>query len=222
MIKAEGKPLEEIQAMIADYERIVIVGCGTCVTISFAGGEKEVGVLASKLRMVNRLNGQDKKFAEAVVLRQCEPEYVEEVADLVSQADAVISLACGIGAQAMADRYPDIPVFPGVNTKFLGLAVEHGNLRERCVACGDCVLGITAGICPIARCSKQLLNGPCGGSQDGKCEIDPDVDCAWQLIYDRLKAQGRLDLMMRIVPPKDWSRDRFGGPRRIVREDVKL
>jgi len=222
MIKAEGKPLKEIQAMIADYERVLIVGCGTCVTISFAGGEKEVGVLASKLRMANRLKGGNQKFAEAVVLRQCEPEYIEEVADLVSEADAVLSLACGVGVQAMADRYPDKPVFPGVNTKFLGLAVEQGVLQERCVACGNCVLGSTAGICPIARCAKQLLNGPCGGSQNGKCEIDPDLDCAWHLIYERLKARGQLELMMRITPPKDWSTDRDGGPRKIVREDVKL
>jgi ferredoxin len=222
MITAEQKPLEEIKGMIADYQKILILGCGTCVTICFAGGEKEVGTLASALRMATRLDGQDKEFIEATVQRQCEYEFNEEVADLIKEADVVLSLACGIGVQTMNKQFPDKLTLPGLNTTFLGQPVEQGVWDERCQACGNCILYMTGGICPIARCAKSLLNGPCGGSQNGKCEINPEVECAWQLIYDRLKALGRLDLMMEVTPAKDWSTSRDGGPRKIVREDLRL
>jgi len=222
MIKAEQKPIAEIKEMIAPYKKVLILGCGTCVTISFAGGEKEVGLLASGLRITSAMEGQDKTFAEATVQRQCEWEFIDEVADPINRADAVVSLACGIGVQALAERYPDKVILPGVNTTFLGMAVEQGVLVERCRACGDCVLGLTGGVCPIARCAKSLLNGPCGGSQNGKCEIDPELDCAWQLILDRLGRLGQLDRLDTIMPPKDWSKDYDGGPRKIVREDLKL
>jgi len=222
MIKAKQKPIAEIQEMLAPYDRVLVLGCGTCVTISFAGGEKEVGLLASSLRLAAAMVGQDKVFGEATVQRQCEWEFVDEMADEINAADAVLSLACGIGVQALAERYPDKVVLPGVNTTFLGMAIEHGVLVERCRACGDCVLGTTAGVCPIARCAKNLQNGPCGGSQNGKCEVNPDLDCAWQLIYDRLSRLGQLEKMQAIHPPKDWSKDYDGGPRKIVREDLKL
>ncbi len=222
MIVAEQKPLDEIKAMIADYEKILIVGCGTCVTVCFAGGEKEVGILASSLRMATKLDGQNKEFLEATVQRQCEYEYNEEVAEQIKEADVILSLACGIGVQTLTEQFPEKLTLPGLNTTFLGQPTEQGVWAERCQACGDCVLALTGGICPIARCSKSLLNGPCGGSQNGKCEIDPDIDCAWQLIYDRLKALDKLDLMMQIKPVKDWSTGRDGGPRRIVREDLRL
>ncbi len=222
MIKAKQKPLAEIRALIAPYQKILILGCGTCVTISFAGGEKEVGLLASSLRIAAGMDGLQKTFAEATVQRQCEWEFIDAVADQIKRADAVLSLACGIGVQALAERYPDKVVLPGVNTTFLGMAIEHGVLVERCRACGDCVLGLTAGICPIARCAKNLLNGPCGGSQKGKCEVDPEMDCAWQLIYDRLARLGQLDRMEVLQPPKDWAKDYDGGPRKIVREDLRL
>ena len=222
MIKAEPKPIAEIRQMIAPYHRVLILGCGTCVTISFAGGEKEVGLLASSLRIASAMEGQDKTFAEGTVQRQCEWEFIDAVAEDINRADAVISLACGIGVQALAERYPDKVILPGVNTTFLGMAIEHGVLVERCRACGDCILGRTAGICPIARCAKNLLNGPCGGSQNGKCEVDPELDCAWQLIYDRLSRLGLLESMTQIQAPKDWSKDYDGGPRKIIREDLRL
>jgi hypothetical protein len=222
MIKAKQKPIAEIKTLIAPYKKILILGCGTCVTISFAGGEKEVGMLASSLRIASAMEGQDKTFAEATVQRQCEWEFIDAVADQINKADAVISLACGIGVQALAERYPDKVILPGVNTTFLGMAIEHGVLVERCRACGDCVLGLTAGVCPIARCAKNLLNGPCGGSHDGKCEVNPETDCAWQLIYDRLGRLGQVQQMDVLMPSKDWSKDYDGGPRKIVREDLKL
>jgi len=222
MIIGEQKPLDEIKEMSADYEKILILGCGTCVTVCFAGGEKEVGVLASALRMATRLDGQGKEIVEATVQRQCEYEYNDEVADLVREADAVLSLACGIGVQTMNEQFPDKITLPGLNTTFLGQPTEQGVWAERCQACGNCVLALTAGICPIARCSKSLLNGPCGGSNNGQCEIDPKVDCAWQLIYERLKSLDKLAQMTEIQPARDWSTSRDGGPRKIVREDLRL
>ncbi len=222
MIIGEQKPLDGIKEMITDYQKILILGCGTCVTVCFAGGEKEVGVLASALRMATRLEGQPKEFTEATVQRQCEYEYNEEVADLLKGADAVLSLACGIGVQTMNEQFPEIITLPGLNTTFLGQPIEQGVWDERCQACGNCILDKTAGICPIARCSKSIFNGPCGGSVGGKCEIDPEIVCAWQLVYDRLNALGKLELLTEILPVKDWSTSRDGGPRTIVREDLRL
>ena len=221
MIVGEQKPLEEIKDIIADHERILVLGCGTCVTVCFAGGEKEVGILASALRMASKIDGQTKVFDEATVQRQCEWEFLEVLEEEVKNHDLVLSMACGIGVQAIVERFPEARVAPAVNTGFLGIPQEHGLWTERCAACGECILHRTAGICPIARCAKSLLNGPCGGSQNGKCEIDPQVSCAWQLIYERLKAQGRLDQMLEIMPAKDWSTSRHGGPRRLVREDLR-
>ena len=222
MIIGEQKPLDEIKEMIAGYQKILVLGCGTCVTVCFAGGEKEVGILASSLRMSTRLDGQDKEVVEATVQRQCEYEYNEEVADLLREADAVLSLACGIGVQTMNEQFPDKITLPGLNTSFLGQPMEQGVWDERCQACGNCVLDKTAGICPVARCSKSIFNGPCGGSVGGKCEIAPEIDCAWQLIYDRLKTLGKLELLTEIQPVKDWATSRDGGPRKIVREDLRL
>jgi ferredoxin len=221
MIVGEQKPLEEIKEIIADHQKILVVGCGTCVTVCFAGGEKEVGILASALRMATRIDGREKQIDEATVQRQCEWEFLDGLKEQLQEHDLILSMACGIGVQAIVERFPETIVAPAVNTSFLGMPVEHGLWSERCAACGECILYRTAGICPIARCAKSLLNGPCGGSQQGKCEVDPEVPCAWQLIYDRLKEQGRVDQMMEILPAKDWSTSRHGGPRRLVRDDLR-
>ena len=222
MIVAEQKPIDEVKGLLGDAKKVLIVGCGTCVTVCFAGGEREAAILGSLLRMSTKLDGSPKEVTEATVQRQCEWEYLDTIRDRVAEADIVLSLGCGVGVQALAERYPDAVVVPGLNTKFMGLPLEQGVWAERCAACGQCLLGLTGGICPIARCSKQLLNGPCGGSSKGKCEVNPDIECAWQLIYDKLKAQGRLHLLMEITPAKDWRTSRDGGPRKIVREDLRL
>ncbi len=222
MIVAEQKPIEEIKTLVNEAQKVLVVGCGTCVTVCFAGGEKEAGILGSLLRMSTKLDGHEKEVREVTVQRQCEWEYLDVIREQVGDADMVLSLGCGIGVQAMAEHFPNAVVVPGLNTSFLGLPVEQGVWVERCAACGNCLLGLTGGICPIARCSKQLLNGPCGGSSKGKCEVNSDIDCAWQLIYDKLKAQNRLHLIMEITPPKDWRTSRDGGPRKIVREDLRL
>ena len=222
MIVGEQKPLDEIKDMIAGYRKVLIVGCGTCVTVCFAGGEKEVGILASALRMKSKLDNEEIIVDEVTVQRQCEWEYLDAIGEEIEAHDLVLSLGCGIGVQAIAERFPNARVVPGLNTSFLGLPEEQGVWAERCAACGNCILDKTAGICPIARCAKSLLNGPCGGSQGGKCEIDPQVECAWQLIYDRLQARGELELLEEIIPPRDWSSSRDGGPRRVIREDLKI
>lgn len=222
MIVAEQKPLEEIKTLVGDAEKVLVVGCGTCVTVCFAGGAREAAIMASSLRMSSKLDGGEKTVTDVTVQRQCEWEYLDQIADEVGSVDVVLSLGCGIGVQALAEHFPNAWVVPGLNTSFLGLPTEQGVWAERCAACGDCVLGLTGGICPIARCSKSLLNGPCGGSEDGHCEIDPDTPCAWQLIYDNLKSKGKLEVLMDLQPPKNWKTSRDGGPRKIVREDLRL
>jgi ferredoxin len=222
MIVAEQKPLAEIKEMLNGRQKVLVVGCGTCVTVCFAGGEKEVGILSSALRMATRLDGNGIAFDEVTVQRQCEWEYIDPLAGRLENYDVILSLGCGIGVQTLAERFPSKLVLPGLNTKFMGLPVEQGLWEERCQACGDCILDMTGGICPIARCSKQLLNGPCGGSQNGKCEINPETPCAWQLIWERMSALGQLDRLMEVQLPKNWSSSRDGGPRRIIRDDLRL
>jgi ferredoxin len=222
MIVAEQKPLDEIKGLIAEAQKVLVVGCGTCVTVCHAGGEKEADILAASLRMATKLEGQAKDVTQVTVQRQCEWEYLDPIREQIDSSDVVLSIGCGIGVQAIAERFPDKWVVPGLNTTFLGLPPEQGVWEERCAACGACILGVTGGICPIARCAKQLLNGPCGGSQDGICEVNTDTPCAWQLIYDRLKALDKLHLILEIQPAKDWSSSRDGGPRRITREDLRL
>ncbi len=220
MIVADQKPIEEIIDQVKDFGTILIAGCNECVTVCEAGGKKEVGILASALRMYFMKQGKTVTIDEITLERQCDQPYLEELRSRIDRYDAVISLACGVGVQFMAEKYPETPIFPGVDTLFMGVTEERGIWSERCQGCGQCILGRTAGICPISRCAKRLLNGPCGGSTKGKCEINKDLDCAWQLIIDRLKALGRFEDYETIVPIKDWSTERAGGPRRVVREDV--
>ncbi len=220
MITAVRKPMDEILAYVKPYKQILLVGCNECVTVCAAGGRKEVGVLSSALQMAFMQSGKTLVVKEMTLERQCDPEYVEELVQYIDQVDAVLSMACGCGVQEIARRYKDKPVYPAVNTTFMGASERQGVWAERCQGCGDCVLGLTGGICPIARCSKRLLNGPCGGSTGGKCEVNPDIDCAWQLIWDRLKALGIEDRYENIIPAKDWRTSRDGGPRKIIREDL--
>jgi ferredoxin len=220
MITAERKPIEELIEYLSPYQRILLVGCNECVTVCSAGGRKEVGILSSALQMAFMKAGKTLEVKEVTLERQCDPEYVEELVNQIDQVEAVMSMACGCGVQEIARRYKTKPVFPAVNTEFMGASERQGVWVERCQGCGECVLGLTGGICPIARCSKRLLNGPCGGSTNGKCEVDPSIDCAWQLIWDRLKALGIEDRYEENIAAKDWRTGRGGGPRKIIREDL--
>ena len=219
MIVGERKSFEEIQALLKGCKRVLLVGCGTCVKVCFAGGDKEVAVLASQLNIANNKAKKKVEITELCVERQCENEFIDEVARAYNGHDMIMSMACGAGVQMLAARFPNTPVAPAVNTTFLGLLDRQGMFLENCQGCGNCVLGEFGGVCPVTRCSKSLFNGPCGGSSDGRCEVNPDVPCAWQEIYDRLKALGQLDKLRRTVPPKDWTTARHGGPRKLIRED---
>lgn len=221
MIVADRKPIEEIIGYIKDAQKVLIVGCNECVTVCEAGGKKEVGVLASALRMYFMNQGKDVKIDEVTLERQCDHEYLEELRNTIDQYQAVVSLACGVGVQFMSEKYFKTPVFPGVNTCFMGVTEERGVWSERCQGCGQCILATTGGICPVSRCAKRLFNGPCGGSSKGMCEIGGEVPCAWQIIIDRLTALGRLDDYEKLAPIKDWSKERAGGPRKVIREDVR-
>ena len=219
MITAEQKPLDEIREMIAPFKRLLVVGCGSCVAECAAGGEKETGMLASTLRMAAKMEGQEKVIREKTLERQCVKEFVLLLDDMIRDYDALLSLGCGAGVQAVADMFPEIPVIPALNTEFLGETKDQGLWVENCLGCGDCMLYHFGGICPLARCSKHLLNGPCGGSVGGKCEINPEIPCAWQLIIDRLEEHHGLERLESIYPPKDWSKKQGRGPRKIIRED---
>jgi len=222
MIVAEPKSLAEIAGYIKDAKKVLVMGCGGCVTVCLSGGQKEVDILAVSLRMLRAKEGKPIETVCETLERQCDKEYVEKMSTLLEGVDCVVSLACGVGVQYLAERYPEVLVVPAQNTKFIGGTTEHGIWEERCGLCGECILASTGGICPIIRCSKSILNGPCGGSSDGKCEVNPDTPCAWTLIYEQLKRQGRLANLQEVFPVKDWSKSRDGGPRKYVREDVLL
>ena len=219
MITAEQKPVEEIREMIAPFKRILVLGCASCVAECAAGGQKETAMMASALRMAARMEDMDVLIEEMTIDRQCVEEFVIRLDDVIGSYDAVLSLGCGAGVQAVADMYQEIPVIPALNTEFLGETKGQGLWVENCLGCGDCMLYYFGGVCPLARCSKQVLNGPCGGSVDGRCEVDSEIPCAWQLIIDRLTRFNALDRLENIYPPKQWSKKQGKGPRKIIRED---
>lgn len=216
MIVAERKSFQEIRKMLGDANKILVVGCGTCVAVCMAGGEKEVEILGSQLRLEAQREGKNHEVTEVTVERQCDKEYLEPLAKKVAEADIVISLACGAGVQFLAEMYDTKVVVPGVNTKFIGVAEREGVWSQRCMACCDCVLADTGGICPITICPKGILNGPCGGTNEGKCEVDKDKDCAWTLIYNRLEKTGRLENIKQLFPPKRY--DVQTKPAKVVHE----
>ena len=222
MIVAKQKPVDEILAMIEPYKRVLVLGCGTCVTVCYAGGEKEVAIVASALRLACSAKGWQKEIVENTILRQCDQEFVTPIQPDIEKVDAIVSLACGVGINFMSERITKIlPVFPGVNTTFMGACEELGVWGERCAGCGECILDKTGGLCPVARCAKTIMNGPCGGTKDGKCEIGHGTPCGWYLIVERMKKLGQLHKLEEIMPPKDWRTGRDGGPRKLVLEDVK-
>jgi ferredoxin len=222
VIVAERKPIDEVTSSLKGCSNILVVGCSTCVAECAVGGEEEVETLASLLRIAMGTEARPVRVRTKTLERQCEWEFVEELAEILPGTDAVLSMACGIGVQALCERFPEVPIYPGVNTTSLCLREDQGLWSARCAACGDCVLGETFGVCPVARCAKSMLNGPCGGTRkDGKCEVDENVDCAWNLIVERAAARGQLESLMKVRPTKDWSNSGHGGPKRIVREDLR-
>ncbi len=222
MIVAERKKIPEILDIIKDHKNVLVLGCGTCVTVCLAGGEREVSIISSALRIASKKSGKYIKFNEFTIERQCDNVFIEGAAEEISKNDAVLSLGCGAGVQAIAERYPEKPVYAGLNTSFLGILESRGVWTEKCAQCGACVLADFGGICPVTRCAKHLLNGPCGGSREERCEISPDQPCAWQMIYKRLTDIGETDKIRKIYPMKDWSKSLAGGCRTIIREDHRI
>ena len=219
MIVAERKPFDEITELLGDAGKVLVLGCGSCVTVCLTGGERQAEMLASQLALAARTAGRKMSVDFDCITRQCDREFTEDLRDL-SEYDAVLSIACGVGVGFMSGLYPDVKILPGLNTTFYGANTAEGMWEEYCHGCGDCALGWTGGICPVARCSKSLINGACGGTNDGKCEIDKDMDCAWYLIYTRLKDLHRLDELRKMRPARQWSKDRGKGVRRLSREEM--
>lgn len=224
MIVGERKPIRELLEMIERYNNILMVGCKGCVTVCNAGGKKEVAILAAALRIARGKEQKPVTIDELTLDRQCEPEFISWLDDPIKKNnyDAIISLACSIGPQYIAAAFDDMAVLPGLNTNFMGGTIEHGIWGEYCSACGNCGIHKFGGLCPITRCAKGLLNGPCGGSTGGRCEVNKDMDCVWELIYKRMKKLGQLNMLEQNIGAKDWSTSLSGGPRKIIREDLTI
>lgn len=222
MIVAQRKTIPELKNIINGHKNILVLGCGTCVTVCLAGGEREVAIISSALRIAFKKTYEPIKVTELTIERQCDNVFIETAAEEIKKNDAVLSLGCGAGVQAIAERFPDKPVYAGLNTAFLGILESRGVWTEKCAQCGACVLADFGGICPVTRCAKHMLNGPCGGSRLERCEISPNQPCAWQLIYKRLNDIGQLDKIKMIYPAKDWSKSLAGGSRTIIREDHRI
>ena len=220
MIVAKRKPFEEIKEMLKGYKKVLNVGCGTCVSVCLAGGEKEVAILNAELDMARKLEDDPIEIHGQTIERQCDREYLAELDDMIKKEnfDALLSMACGVGIQFLAERFPSIPTFPAVDTTGLAVNQAVGWYEERCRSCSQCVLGITGGICPITMCAKGLLNGPCGGTNKGSCEISADQACAWFKIHERLSAQGRLDSIRKINLARGWK-DQI--PRNLIQPGYK-
>jgi hypothetical protein len=205
MIVTTLKPLDEILDSISPYRRILIAGCDGCTQPP--RGLREAKMLKQLLELGGKLRGKEFEFEVISVVKQCDTVLtVSALKPYVDDVDAVLSLACGAGPQTVAEVFPDLPVIPAQNSHFIGMDDRaEGTLQDSCAACGDCILALTGGICPVTRCSKGLLSGACGGARNGKCELDPERDCAWELIYQRLKRLGKLEKLKEMVPPKDYS-----------------
>jgi len=222
MIVASPKSITELKTIIAGHKRVLFAGCGTCVTVCLAGGEREVSLSSYAMRMARRLDGNPIEIDQITIERQCENEFLKDLVEPASKVEAIVSFGCGAGVQAIAERFPRKPVYAGLNTQFLGVLEEQATWTEKCLGCGDCMLAQFGGICPVTRCAKRLLNGPCGGSLETRCEVDPDRPCAWQLIYARLKDIDQLERIEEVVPPKDWRPAWYGGARKIIRKEHQV
>ena len=213
MIIAEQKALAEIQDMVAPYRKVLVVGCGTCMTFCSAGGPDQVNKLAGELLSENK----DRIVDKTTIPRQCSMKFIDRLEKKVGNYESILSMACGNGVQAVASRFPDKPILPALNTQFIGVEKEPGVWTENCLACGDCILWRTGGVCPVTRCAKSLLNGACGGASEGRCEVSKDRPCAWQEIYYALKRLNMLHYLKEKPQVKDWPIH----PGKVVREDLR-
>ena len=196
-----AKPMEAVLRGLEGYDRVFIAGCGTCATMCRTGGVDEVAAMSKALEEAGKL-----VTATLVIPTACDTlthECMEQNREAMEDAQVALVMSCAFGVQTVAG-YVGRPVQPALDTLFFGLETTPGHFSEVCMQCGDCVLAQTAGICPVTACHKGLLNGPCGGTNNGMCEIDSSIDCAWTLIYNRLKEIGRIDLMRTTCKPKNF------------------
>ena len=213
MVVSEKKPIEELLGYLKGAKKVVLVGCGDCASACKTGGEPEIAEMKETLAA----NGIE-VTGSVIIPTSCNlllgKKELKAVKDALKEADAVVSMACGDGTQTIMKnvKKQNIPVYPANDTLFIGEVERVGKFEEACKACGECELGWTGGICPVTMCAKGLVNGACGGAKNGKCEVSPDNDCAWVLIYERLKALGQLDNMKEVRAPKDYSKQL--NPRR--------
>lgn len=210
------KPMEEVEQLLDGFGRVFIVGCGTCVTLTLTGGEPEVQAMKEKL-------GQKGKLVTGTVVLPvaCDnltSEAWKEYSRQIELADLLLIMTCAFGVQTVARQLKKM-VIPALDTLFIGKETSLGLFDEICTQCGTCIIGETGGICPVTSCHKGMVNGPCGGTNNGKCEIGSDRDCAWTLIYNRLKELGRLDSMRKLQKPKNHHGEPMPGKWR--REEVK-
>jgi len=205
VIVTTQKPLDEILDFLSPYNSILIAGCDGCTQPP--RGLREARTLAQLLELGGKLRSKNFNLRVTTLPKQCDSYLtLTTLQAQIEGIEAILSLACGLGVQTITQVLPDCPAFPSQNTLFIGAEIrEDSTLEERCAACGDCMLAITGGICPIARCAKSLLNGPCGGSQHGKCEIDPEKDCAWDLVIKRLEKLGRVSALEEIRAPRNFG-----------------
>jgi hypothetical protein len=202
----QKKPEEDIDCLLKGLNRIFIIGCGTCTTLTRTGGEPEVRDLKKSLSEKGKLI-----TGTTVVPVACDNltlEFLKEFGQQIEQSDALLITSCAFGVQTIARQLKKM-VVPAVNTMFIGKETAFGVFDEICTQCGTCIIGETGGICPVTNCHKGLVNGPCGGTNHGKCEIDVNKDCVWTLIYNRLKDLGRLDCMRKYQKP----RNHLGEPK---------
>jgi len=227
MIGQTQKPIEEILEYLKDNEKIVVVGCGGCATVFHTGGEQEVKEMAEKLSKAGKkvLAGIAPPFGEFTCYAPWSKSRLNQYRKEIEESDAILMLSCGDGVQVVRELILEEefniikPIYPGTNP--IGHMGGGPTLfKEKCQQCGECELGKFAGICPLTQCAKGLLNGPCGGTNNGKCEVDPERDCAWVKIYERLKALDMLEKMNEIVEPKDWSK--MTRPRQIEVAPLEL
>lgn len=209
MIISQQKNREELLQNLEGKKRLFLVGCGACATACKSGGEEEVFQLQEWLASVGREVTGSVIIDEACHIMRAARD-LRHHRDAVAEADALVVLACGAGVQSISSN-TDKRVIAGLDSLFLGNIRRLGQYEEKCSLCGACILNETAGICPVTTCAKGLLNGPCGGMEEGHCEADREVECAWHSIYERLKKQGRQGVFARTVPPKNWGKLRKPG-----------
>lgn len=196
----QPKPEEELDRLLDNLVRVFLVGCGTCATLTHTGGEPEVQAMKeSLLKKGKMVTGH---LVLPVACDNMARESLAECEGAIRQAEVLVILSCAFGVQTLARQFNKL-VVPALDTLFMGKETGPGQFGEICTQCGQCILGETAGICPVTACHKGLVNGPCGGTDQGRCEIDRDRDCAWTLIYNRLKDLGRLDSMKAFQRPRN-------------------